>query len=363
MVNIFITGATGYIGGDTLYELYNKHPEYSYTALVRTAEKGKSVTDKFPKVKTVQGDNDSSDLLKEEASKADIVIREFLLPLDWSIKYTNNTTDTADASDHEAAAKSIAEGLASGHTASKPGYWLHTGGTGILTYFDSSADKFGEHTDKVFDDLDGVHELINLPQKAFHKNVDQIVINAGTNASGVVKTAIICPPTIYGDGRGPSLTRGRQVYELARSVLEIQAAPIIGGGKAMWNNIHVHDLARAFVLLVEEAASNNTNPKLWGPNGYYFTENGEHVWGELSKVVAESAKEQGLIKEVKTQQMDMETAKETAGFEAVSWGWNSRGKGRRFKEVLGWKPQERSIEDEVPTIVKNEYERLQKEKK
>jgi predicted phosphodiesterase len=39
----------------------------------------KSVTDKFPKVKTVQGDNDSSDLLKEEASKADIVIREFHL--------------------------------------------------------------------------------------------------------------------------------------------------------------------------------------------------------------------------------------------------------------------------------------------
>jgi len=345
MVNIFITGATGYIGGDTLYELYNKHPEYSYTALVRTAEKGKSVTDKFPKVRTVQGDNDSSDLLKEEASKADIVIH------------------TADASDHEGAAKAIAEGLASGHNASKPGYWLHTGGTGILTYFDSSADKFGEHTDKVFDDLDGVDELIGLPQEAFHKNVDQIVINAGTNASGAIKTAIVCPPTIYGDGRGPSLTRGRQVYELAKTVLEIQAAPVIGGGKAMWNNVHVHDLARAFVLLVEEAANNNTDPKLWGNNGYYFTENGEHVWGELSKVVAESAKEQGLLKEVQTEQMDMETAKKTAGFEAVSWGWNSRGKARRFKEVLGWKPQERSIEDEVPTIVKNEHERLQQEKK
>jgi nucleoside-diphosphate-sugar epimerase len=272
-------------------------------------------------------------------------------------------TDTADASDHEGAAKSIAEGLASGHSASKPGYWLHTGGTGILTYFDSSADKFGEHTDKVFDDLDGVDELIGLPQEAFHKNVDQIVINAGTNASGAIKTAIVCPPTIYGDGRGPSLTRGRQVYELARSVLEIQAAPVIGGGKAMWNNVHVHDLARAFVLLVEEAANNNTDPKLWGSNGYYFTENGEHVWGELSKVVAESAKEQGFLKEVKTEQMDMETAKKTAGFEAVSWGWNSRGKARRFKEVLGWKPQEKSIEDEVPAIVKNEHERLQQEKK
>ncbi|KAG9662957.1 NAD(P)-binding protein, partial [Aureobasidium melanogenum] len=344
MVNIFITGATGYIGGDTLYELYNKHPEYSYTALVRTSEKGKSVTDKFPKVKTVQGDNDSSDLLKKEASKADIVIH------------------TADASDHEGAAKAIAEGLASGHSASKPGYWLHTGGTGILTYFDSSADKLGEHTDKVFDDLDGVDELIGLPKDAFHKNVDEIVINAGTNASGVIKTAIVCPPTIYGDGRGPSLTRGRQVYELAKTVLDIQAAPIIGGGKAMWNNVHVHDLSRAFVLLVEEAAKNNTDTKLWGKNGYYFTENGEHVWGDLSKVIAESAKQQGLLKEVKTEQMDMETAKKTAGFEAISWGWNSRGKARRFKEVLGWKPQERSIEDEVPTIVKKEHERMQQQK-
>jgi N-acetyl-gamma-glutamylphosphate reductase len=70
------TGATGYIGGDTLYALYKKHPEYTYTALVRTEEKGKSVTDKFPKVRTVLGDNDSSDLLKKESAGADIVIRK-----------------------------------------------------------------------------------------------------------------------------------------------------------------------------------------------------------------------------------------------------------------------------------------------
>lgn len=69
------TGATGYIGGDALYGLYNKHPEFSYVALVRTPEKAKAVTDKFPKVRTVIGDNDSTDLLKEESSKADIVIR------------------------------------------------------------------------------------------------------------------------------------------------------------------------------------------------------------------------------------------------------------------------------------------------
>lgn len=82
----YSTGATGYIGGDALYALHEKHPEYNYTALVRTEEKGKQVTEKYPDVRIVQGDNDSSDLLKKEAANADIVIRESdcLIPkLNW----------------------------------------------------------------------------------------------------------------------------------------------------------------------------------------------------------------------------------------------------------------------------------------
>jgi len=33
---IFLTGATGYIGGDTLFALYDKHSNYEITALVRS---------------------------------------------------------------------------------------------------------------------------------------------------------------------------------------------------------------------------------------------------------------------------------------------------------------------------------------
>lgn len=110
----------------------------------------------------------------------------------------NGSLDTADASDHECAAKAIAVGLAEGHSKEKPGYWLHTGGTGILTYFDSKAGKTGEESNKVFDDLDGVDELVNLPAEAFHKNVDAIVLECGSEKGDRVKTAIVCPPTIYG---------------------------------------------------------------------------------------------------------------------------------------------------------------------
>jgi N-acetyl-gamma-glutamylphosphate reductase len=72
------TGATGYIGGDTLYALHNKHPEWTYTALVRTKEKGKKVQDTYPNVHLVYGDLDDYDVIKEQAAKADIVIRKSL---------------------------------------------------------------------------------------------------------------------------------------------------------------------------------------------------------------------------------------------------------------------------------------------
>lgn len=70
------TGATGYIGGDALYALYNKHPDYEYAALIRTEEKASAVKKAFPSLRAVIGGLDDSDLLKQEASKADVVLRE-----------------------------------------------------------------------------------------------------------------------------------------------------------------------------------------------------------------------------------------------------------------------------------------------
>ena len=107
-------------------------------------------------------------------------------------------TDAADASDHEGAAKAIAEGIRSGHSKEKPGYWLHTGGTGILTWEDSENDRLGEWSDKEYNDWTGVEELTSLPDSAFHRNVDKVVLEAGNKYGDVIKTNIVCPPTIYG---------------------------------------------------------------------------------------------------------------------------------------------------------------------
>lgn len=242
-----------------------------------------------------------------------------------------------------------------GHSKEHPGFWLHTGGTGILTYFDSKDDKLGEWEEKEFNDYSGVSELTNLPAEAFHRNVDEIVLDTGAQHGDVVKTAIVCPPTIYGHGRGPVSGRGRQVYEMSKLILQKGYAPVIGKGKARWNNVHVHDLSNVFALLAEAAVQQNLSDEIWGEKGYFLTENGEHLWSDLSILVAKKAAELGYInKDPKTQSLSKQEALDVAGFEAVSWGLNSRGKAERARKVLGWKPSSPSLEDEVEDILKRE---------
>lgn len=159
------------------------------------------MTAAYPNVTIVHGDVDNYDLVKDQASKADIVIRKSLsLSLSLLKQHFSHPlpADTADASDNSTAAKAIAAGLASTHTAARPGYWLHTSGTGILCFADADANAFGEGpSPTVYDDLARVDELtVGLPDHAFHRNIDQLVLNAGSNDA--VKTAIVCPPTIYG---------------------------------------------------------------------------------------------------------------------------------------------------------------------
>ncbi|KAJ5818825.1 hypothetical protein N7474_004416 [Penicillium riverlandense] len=342
MTKVFITGVTGYIGGDILATLTAKHPEFSYSVLVRSAEKGDQVKAQYPSIRVVHGDLDDSALLERESASADIVLHN------------------ADASDHVGSAKAIAAGLVAGHTKEKPGYWLHTGGTGILTFEDSDSGQYGNPSDKVYDDWDGVEELLNLPDHAFHRNVDQLVLDAAAKHADVLKVALVCPPTIYGRGRGPVSQRGRQVYELANVTLRLKKGPIIGAGKSIWNNVHVHDLSDVYALLVDAAIAGRTDSGLWGAKTYYLTENGEHCWGELAQTTAEVAAKLGYLPEAKAEPIDLESAKQYAGFESLSWGMNSRGRSQRARKVLGWKPYRPSLVEELPEILRSEWQRLQK---
>ena len=163
-----------------------------------------------------------------------------------------------------------------------------------------------------------------------------------------------------GTGRGPVSGRSRQVYTMSELILSAKYIPIIGEGKARWNNVHVHDLANVYLLLVEAATSNRLDPEIWGARSYFLTENGEHLWSDIAEKIAKDAKELGFVGSLNKRPLSREGAFRAAGFEAESWGLNSRGKAIRANKILGWKPSAPSLEDTIPEIVEQEHARLQK---
>ncbi|KAI6764363.1 hypothetical protein HG530_008152 [Fusarium avenaceum] len=344
--NVFITGTTGFIGGDALYALNKAQPSWNYTILVRSEDKGKAVQKQYPDVKLAIGSLDDYEVIKKAASEADIVIH------------------TAESSDHQESARAIAAGLRSTHSSSNPGYYIHISGTGILCWYDQDNKRYGEAPlpEQAYNDLEGVDKVTSLPDTAFHRDVDKIVLEEAAKDPEAVKVAIVCPPTIYGTGRGPTNQRSRQIPGLTETTLEKGFGPIIGAGETEWDNVHVHDLSKLLVQLSERAASpeKQDEQEIWGPKGYFFAENGKHKWSEISTLIAKEARKQGLIDSDETKVLDVDEAQKKLGFQALSWGLNSRGEAKRARKYLGWKPESPSLEEWLPESVQTEAKLLKK---
>ena len=266
--------------------------------------------------------------------------------------------------DHEASAKAIVKGLRARDPAT-PGFLIHTSGTGVLLIDDISVQVFGEDSSKIYDDLEGVGKVTSLPDDAPHRNVDKIVLAAGAESEGHVKTAVVCPPTIYGTGRGPGNQRSHQVPELARCTLEQGHGIQVNAGKTYWSNVHVHDLSDLYLKLAENAAAGGSlaewpnKPAIWGPEGYYFSENGEHVWGDVSQMVAKEAKKHGWVKTDEVKSVSADEASKLTPFGHALWGANSRSRAKRAREVLGWKPSGVPLKDTIKDTVEWEAKSLE----
>jgi hypothetical protein len=92
-----------------------------------------------------------------------------------------------------------------------------------------------------------------------------------------------------------------------------------------------------------------------------IVENGEHLWADLARSMGKKAVELGFLKgELEEKSLGKDKAIDQAGFEAVSWGFNSRGKAERAKKVVGWEPKAPGIEETIEEILKDEKSRIDK---
>jgi len=196
-------------------------------------------------------------------------------------------------------------------------------------------------------------DKLTYKDSAPHRLVDKVVLQT---ASQTIRTAIVCPSLIYGLGRGPGNQRSMQAYEMCRIMLERGQGFKVGNEDYMWFNVHIHDLSRLYLSLLEAAIAGG-DALTWNSDGYYLVENGEHRWNDLAEGLTREAYQQGLISSEKAFDIQSTERAQLASIGPALWNICSRARAIRARRLLQWQPQEGSLLDEVPNIVASEAQR------
>ncbi|KAJ3150036.1 hypothetical protein HDU86_006760 [Geranomyces michiganensis] len=321
---VLLTGATGYIGGTVLDALI-KTGNYDITALVRDDERAAAVTRALPSIKcAVAGYTDYS-AMEAAAAAADIVVH------------------TAESADQMDAAKALIRGLKRS-SGSSPRVYLHTSGTGVL----SDQAMGGPANPHVHSDVD-MTDIDALADSQPHRSVDKVILEAAGNNNNL-RTAIICPPLIYGLGSGAFNTHSQQVPALIKAALKQGRAVHAGAGDNLWPNVHVRDLGRAFVTVLERVLANDPHAPV-NRHGYYFVENGEHNFRALVSDIALALEKRG-VGDGKPHSLGGKKEIEEVFGAGYPDGSHMLAGNSRCRAVLlrrlGWKPVEKSLGETVP---------------
>jgi nucleoside-diphosphate-sugar epimerase len=291
-MNIFVTGASGYIGGSVGSALVQKG--YRVKGLTRSVSVAKQL--QACGIDPIVGDIDDSRLLIEQANQADAVI------------------NTANA-DHRPAVEALITAMqGSGKKL------IHTSGTSIV-----GDDARGEFcSESVFNEYS---ELVIDPRKQARREIDLLVLGASAHN---INSSVIVPSLIYGVGRGIN-KHSIQVPFLINNALEFGAVQIVGKGLNTWSNVHIDDLVDLYLLALEKAP----------PASMYFGENGEASFLDI----AQSISKRLSIPNIEFLSAELAVEKWGMARALFTYGSNSRVRSRRGREELNWQPTHASVQN------------------
>lgn len=245
-MKVFVTGATGYIGGSVAERLVSSGHEV--LGLVRSEEKAHIL--KGRGIEPVLGNLDDAEVLTQAARAADAVI-------------------SAASADHPASVLTLVAAL------ERTGKLLiHTSGSSIVA---DSAD--GEYASSVLFSEDTFFEPV--PFRRPRVEINRLVRLASVDKG--IRTVVICPAMIYGTGRGMQKDSD-QLPKLIALSKQLGAGVYFGKGLNRYSNVHIDDLVELYMLAMEKA-----------PGGsFFFAENGDASFKEIAEMISRSLGFEGI---------------------------------------------------------------------
>jgi nucleoside-diphosphate-sugar epimerase len=290
-MEVFLTGATGYIGTSVAEAL--QKAGHKVTGLARTPEKAAKLEARG--IRPCLGD-----LLKPETIAAPARAAEGVI-------HTANTNDANSPQADLAVVRAILKAL---EGTKKP--FVYTSGVWVL----------GSTGDKVADEQTPVNPT---PLVAHRPAIEQEVLDGKERG---VRAIVIRPAVVY--GRGGSIPG-----MFVQSARDTGAARYVGDGENRWPFVDVDDLAQLYVLALEKGAPGSLYNAAHGPS-YRFRE------------VAEAASI-GAGAKGKTQTTPLEEARRSMHAFADALVLDQQISGEKARKELGWSPRAGSVLEDLRT--------------
>ncbi len=292
-MNVFVTGATGYIGGTVAAKLIAAG--HQVTGLARDEERAGLLRERG--ISPLVGTLDDFDVLEAGARAADAVIN-------------------AANADNPFAARVLVDTLrGSGKR------FVQTSGTSIV-----SDNAGGQAGGAVYtEDM----PLNALPEKASRIATDRMILDA---AGDGVHSAIMCPCLIYGQGLGvrPHSPQIPTFIALAKA----SGVPRhIGAGENVWSHVHIEDCADAYLLALDKAPAGS----------FFYLEGGEAAMIDVNRAIGRM-----LDLGEATETFPMADALRAWGpAMACAMGSNVRVCADKARAMLGWSPNGPGLFDDI----------------
>ena len=283
---IFLTGATGYIGGAVAGAL--QQAGHSVIGLARSDEAAGQLH--LRGIATHRGDLADPASLRDAAAAADGVIH----------------TGTTNEGDLDAASvRAMLHAIAGSH---KP--FLYTSGIWVL------GDTKGRVADETW-------PACPATVVAWRPAAEQTVLDAARQG---VRTSVLRPAVVY--GRGGGIAAG-----FAKSAREDGAARYVGHGENRWPAIDVDDLADLYIRTLEQAPPGTL---------LHASDGSAHRVKEIAEAASIGAGADG-----RTESWPLEEARKMLGALADALALDQQVSSQKARSLLGWQPRAAGLLDDL----------------